>query len=1223
MKLKSPLILTLLLATGLAAAAQDVRLALVPADPSAAAAADVLSAQLSSAKGVALLERTQVQKVLREQATAAANGGQYLKLGQVLGADGLLLLAFPSSQNRTQLVATLVAVKPGAILRQCLYPWPQDNPAQWADLATKQFQPLLPKLAVLRKDAVPISILNLRAAVRSPVGVTQERELTTLLQHRLAQERDVFLLERRRMDLLLDEKFLAGLEDQTFWNGSYLLEGLIDKDGYQPATVTISGRLVPPDKQAATAIEISGPRTNLPIVVSELVNRILATLKKPALAAEWKSEAEAAQYEAEAQWAMKWGLWREAQSASEASWALGRQTKEVAELRVRAWRATGTSLATCIFERETGRVKFGRPFQLYQIDGRQMANFLSVPDPERFADLLRAAALYEDGWQRFAADDPQLDPGWLGLGNSMLEDLSLWLRHYYFMTEARAGMAEQLVGARQAAGRLYEALTSHPAYGQTDTNRTVLRTMANYAFLWSETPEATVAAYRKIMAAGGWPEVRSRFLNEGMYQAESQARSVGGSPAGNLTQASPPLGGWAWAERKRSPDVWQQFIEALSTDPQPLNQIEGRYLRCSSTWTPEDFERRLGELLESAAAQWPIVVQSNRQAGWLRDLKALALSRSPHLTDERRKRIEGEIWPSFERQLSQTSQPTVAASGSIAEAKAYFEKATSFSVESFNVQQQRKYTAGEARELLPLVRSYRQRMMTTLPPASVGQALASSMQFEAALRRIIMDANVPARSPANLGAGLGARPTAPSRPPTGNPGPTAGAPTPAGAPEAWSSTTSVFASARFWAPPLTEEQREQFQGLRVTDARYREGQLWVDILGEDRAHRAHGAFFRIDPSSLKSEVIELPAGTEQIRRASWAELGQGCFEVHQGWLYARAGLALRRYSLKEHRWEDPGWPVDGVFRLARIGSQLYITTSDSILRVNADNAGIQVLASSRRRPAVTALDALPELGVPPVFGGPDGALQAVVAGKVWRLPAGAQDWAIVAEVPGGPAARLGVFEDAMLVTVPSNYQEQKVFGLLGAMPDLEPLFVQAPSVSAPSNRGGPMMGGFPRPSRPAPASSPARWALPPGAQVVGRPMCLEGDKLWGFVGTLVVERDGERLRMRQENGRQGLLIRFAPDAAQPMVGPLRLELPNNELVLAQAAKLVGSGSFGETLFHAIPDGLVLTHYQIPGFWLITHREATDTQDAAGSPPPAPQPTRLPNPPRTQPASQTR
>jgi len=60
-----------------------VRLALVSESPDALAAADVLTAELSSHKNLQLLERNEIERVYREQGLSAANT-DYLKLGQVL-----------------------------------------------------------------------------------------------------------------------------------------------------------------------------------------------------------------------------------------------------------------------------------------------------------------------------------------------------------------------------------------------------------------------------------------------------------------------------------------------------------------------------------------------------------------------------------------------------------------------------------------------------------------------------------------------------------------------------------------------------------------------------------------------------------------------------------------------------------------------------------------------------------------------------------------------------------------------------------------------------------------------------------------------------------------------------------------------------------------------------------------------------------------------------------
>src|ERR1035437_7152298 len=68
-----------------------VRLALIVELAEAATVGDVLTAELSKNGQVHLLERTEIEKVYREQGLSAGNK-DYLKLGQILGADGVLLL---------------------------------------------------------------------------------------------------------------------------------------------------------------------------------------------------------------------------------------------------------------------------------------------------------------------------------------------------------------------------------------------------------------------------------------------------------------------------------------------------------------------------------------------------------------------------------------------------------------------------------------------------------------------------------------------------------------------------------------------------------------------------------------------------------------------------------------------------------------------------------------------------------------------------------------------------------------------------------------------------------------------------------------------------------------------------------------------------------------------------------------------------------------------------
>ena len=65
-----------------------VQLAVIAENGEASAVGDLLTAELSKNPRITLLERNEIERVYREQGLSAANR-DYLRLGQVLGADGL------------------------------------------------------------------------------------------------------------------------------------------------------------------------------------------------------------------------------------------------------------------------------------------------------------------------------------------------------------------------------------------------------------------------------------------------------------------------------------------------------------------------------------------------------------------------------------------------------------------------------------------------------------------------------------------------------------------------------------------------------------------------------------------------------------------------------------------------------------------------------------------------------------------------------------------------------------------------------------------------------------------------------------------------------------------------------------------------------------------------------------------------------------------------------
>jgi hypothetical protein len=227
----------------------ETRLAVVPSDDSMRPAADLLTAAFTDAPDVALVERVEVGKLLAEHHLTSTRTQDFARLGHMLRADGLVLLQPLVSAKGTNLAVRLVAVNNGVVLGAVLFPLPLKDTDKWGEFVAKKFAPLLPKLAVTRSQAVPISFLNLRSAASTSTSAQTERSLNALLYHRLTQQPELFVLERKEMGRLEWEKNLAGPDEGQFWNGSYLLEGTIDRDGPSPDTMTIHARLMPPGQQ--------------------------------------------------------------------------------------------------------------------------------------------------------------------------------------------------------------------------------------------------------------------------------------------------------------------------------------------------------------------------------------------------------------------------------------------------------------------------------------------------------------------------------------------------------------------------------------------------------------------------------------------------------------------------------------------------------------------------------------------------------------------------------------------------------------------------------------------------------------------------------------------------------------------------------------------------------------------------------------------------------------
>lgn len=540
---------------GVARAAEtSIKLAIITETADFTQVADLLTVALSAQPQIQILERAQMEKVYREQQLSAGSR-DFVKLGRVLGADGLLLLGQIRDGTNGFLGVRLVAVKPGVMLWTERFAWPMQNSTAWASDLVPHLRGFWPKLRVLPQDAVPLSVVNLRATVQSTEARELERQLTLLTMERLSREPQLFLTERHRLQALVAEKEWDDLDESAFWDGSFLLDGTLDKAGYSPDTITISARLIPPKGGAPVQIEARGRRNDLSQVINQLAIQVLQHLKPEATNAPWNAADEAEQFYTEAQWALKWSLSPQAQAAAESAWALGKRTPESARQVIRAY-----------VENLPDRGINNSEVPVYQ-----------VPNADWFASLDRGVEFFVQSAAVLFAETNSLSSFQLGL--RLLRPALGQLESYYYAAEQRADQAEALIALRDKIRRLFRVLDVNlPAV--TERRFTPSReARRDYAKLkWTE---GGIAFERPEEAA----DFYRSFLEDGVRYP-----------------TLPRIVGWTWVDRQRVPAVFRELIATASVSTNALVQLEGLLLNL--ILTPNDEEGsllRAEEALETAA----------------------------------------------------------------------------------------------------------------------------------------------------------------------------------------------------------------------------------------------------------------------------------------------------------------------------------------------------------------------------------------------------------------------------------------------------------------------------------------------------------------------------------------------------------------------------------------------------------------------------------------------
>lgn len=1117
----------------------------------------MLTVSLSPAAGVTLLERAEIERVWREQSVAAAGRGSLVKLGELLGADGVLLVetqfrANPtnSAAGHTNLSVRLVAVKTGVTLGHLAVPFPLQKVAEWTGRAAGQFVGWLPKLAVARRDAVPVSILNLRSTLNSARAVALDREVTLLLTERLLRQPEVFVLERRRMDPLTAERELGGGEENAFWNGSYLLEGTINKDGEQADRVTVHGRLIPPGGGAATQMQVAGARGELPKLVNELAGKIFTALNRTSVATAWGTAEEAGKYFEEARWAARWGMNAEARAAAEAAWALGMRGAELATLRLEGAVAELDATAPV---REQWR---------HNARGALLA--VRPPDPRQLEAALQALSFFASYGDLPPGTEAAAETAWLAAGLRAVDGATSVLRHFYHAIEARGDTGESLAELRALARTSFARVAASPRVkdGVLPAGKTVM--LGGTAF-WNDqaiellTFHARCGSYwqddtnqgRAFLAA--LVTTPSFFGKDDYNQQPETLRGFFLRPV--------PLPAWSVAERLAAPAQWTSLVNEWCRSTNAALRLEGHLQRFQAQPAGTLAEARgQGEVLLEAAWELRNLVArgaiSTNLWQLVRQTVLEKLRKRPDSREEVKKiqpngrvavsfrdRDEASLLGSFDSRWNQ-----IAETFPFERLKEYLRSAETYDDRRFfRDYLGRPFSRVEAAELLPLLRSYGERLKW--PPLAAG-----------ALDRLTRVLNAPT-NPVLSG------PTVPSTAPPPPPPPVASATGPTGA-------TNVLHTTPFWRPPAALFPGQAIHYTGLSQLQYSDNRIWAGFRFGPHPMQFTGlAIVSVEPETLRVQSYLLPAGGNamEVRNPDLFP----SFAVWRGHLYLQLGDRLQRVKLNSFAWQ--ALPVSAPERavLSVVHDRLYLSGPDSILELNEDASGTRLLASTRRVPAETPLDTLGSLTSPPVFPGPQGLVRVLVGARVFEYDPRTRAWS----EPAPPAQRQGIKREANVVltsTMNPNADQtwhaladQKWFGLFDDETEWRRLY-EPPVAANPNN---------PRGARAQKVDSFKHY-LPPAVD--------RNKDVWSADGWLEPAKPGDGARRWQPDGNcHFTLLRYPVGRSKPQLLPLWVE-PSADGAGLPPEDVGNNGIKHRTKLIATDGGLIITESRVPGgFWLIT------------------------------------
>jgi Ca2+-binding EF-hand superfamily protein len=823
-----------------------------------------------------------------------------------------------------------------------------------------------------------------------------------------------------------------------------------------------------------------------------------------------------------------------------------------------------------------------------------------TPDPKGIDRAMYALELYYEFCRTSSDGNPEVNSRWENEGwynsawyNLGIEDLvaaSRVLQDFHFFPEAQKPVTEKLAELRALARSVAELISKspsvHDSYFVGDRIAThdklhvtiadapnIIACKVAWGGFWQEKPEDAVALYREQMSSPVFC-----YIHSGFWFRELQ---------------SPRLVAWNKSDQRRIPVVWDNFIRALNDSTNILLRAEAKAVRLVDARNDKELTVSFNDFFDTIFANRGAFVTNNVELLYLNwGIDGLISKMGgedvvSHVKEALQNRFYSEYRPKLDAMDREYWDKTIPARKMLAAFEAqkqYLKENKPYDfIEFIHIFENRNYSKAQALEIQPLLAAYKSNLVAQAD----GQSGVSKYKtldgvhqvgffLENGVNRIL---NPPAPQPANA--------VVQNRSPVVAAKPKA---VPAIPKVLAENATNILLVKNYLKVPRDRFTATNINNFGISANRWSNGKLLLDLRYRGDIYSgdykvASGALFVaaaiFDPSNGSWIIMEYPG--DYFRDPTLGLINQNksglCFELFQDDFYSSAGGPLNKFDSKTRKWEILNIPGQNNSQLFGIDEVFYAANGENIIEIINGGKGTHILASTRRRPAVSTLDSLGGLGSPILFSGLNHSLCASVGNKIYNWDG--NDWRELFAL--NILRRPEIFEEAVVFRSAPTFNSDDRANLWlwkkdQAQPELSLSDNPKPHPGIVNN------------SIHKPDSLPSRalWKSPMGDYLVSSAAVYFKSNLYFFVDHANIVNQSGQWTVTEKDGCHARLVCLSRDLPEPVVVPLKFNLQQGRPPLKSLGEKFEQVPWlaGDTWMQFAGDALYIGQPDTPGIWLV-------------------------------------